>query len=167
MLQTSRTGEAKAVLQAVQARHDEVKKIEKTILELNALFQEMAVAVEQQGELINSVEVSMTNTANFMEEGTKELEQAIEFKKSTRKKLYMLCGCCFGVILIIGLIVFFTVVKPLLAKSSQVNEMVHHAQESLAGAVETVASAASDLTGDDDDDDPAAASSGGGSGKKS
>lgn len=105
VLNTSRHGEAKAVLKAVQQRHDDVKKIENTILELNALFQEMAVAVEQQGDLINSVETSMTNAAKYTEEGTGELAIAIEYKIASRRKLYVLI--CIGFIVL--LIVIFSV----------------------------------------------------------
>lgn len=108
------------MLKAVQQRHDDVKKIENTILELNALFQEMAVAVEQQGDLINSVETSMTNAAKYTEEGTGELAIAIEYKIASRRvslflfvtklslllqKLYVLI--CIGFIVL--LIVIFSV----------------------------------------------------------
>lgn len=85
VLHSTRYGEAKAVLNAVQERHEDVKKIEKTILELNSLFQEMAIAVEQQADLINSIEGSITNAADYTEDATVQLDRAIQYSKSSRR----------------------------------------------------------------------------------
>jgi len=114
VLHSTRYGEAKNVLMAVQERHEDVKRIEKTILELNSLFQEMAIAVEQQGELINSIEHSVTNAALFTEEATIHLDKAIEYRKSSRRKLYMLMGCCCVLLIIVGALVYSFAIKPLL-----------------------------------------------------
>jgi len=114
VLHSTRYGEAKGVLKAVQERHEDVKKIEKTILELNSLFQEMAVAVESQGGLINSIEHSVTNAALYTEEATVHLDKAIEYRKSSRRKLYILTCICCVLLLIVGGIVYSFAIKPFL-----------------------------------------------------
>jgi len=114
VLHSTRYGEAKAVLKAVQERHEDVKRIEKTILELNSLFQEMATMVEQQGDLINSIEHSVTNAALYTEDATVQLDKAIDYRKSSRRKLYILMACCCVLFFFVGSMVYSFAIKPLL-----------------------------------------------------
>jgi syntaxin 1B/2/3 len=120
VLHSTRYGEAKNVLAAVQERHEDVKKIEKTILELHALFQEMSIAVESQGGLLNSIEHSVTNAAAYTEEATVHLDKAIESSKSARKKLYILACCACVFLIIIGAIIYTWAIKPFIGKKGDV-----------------------------------------------
>jgi syntaxin 1B/2/3 len=83
-MQSNRSGQARAVLSEVQSRHDDIKKIEKTILELHQLFVDMQMMVEQQAETLNQIEVHAENTMVDLEHGNKDIERAIVSAKSTR-----------------------------------------------------------------------------------
>ncbi|KAG0188695.1 Plasma membrane t-SNARE, secretory vesicle fusion [Apophysomyces sp. BC1034] len=100
LMQANRSGQARAVLNEVQSRHDDIKKIEKTILELHQLFMDMQMLVEQQGETLKEIEMHAETTVVDLEQGNKEIARAIVSAKSTRAKKW----CCF-VIFIILLIV--------------------------------------------------------------
>lgn len=83
-MQSSRSGQAKAVLSEVQSRHDDIKKIEKTILELHQLFVDMQMMVEQQAETLTQIETHAENTVVDLETGNKDIDRAIVSARSTR-----------------------------------------------------------------------------------
>lgn len=83
-MQSNRSGQARAVLSEVQSRHDDIKKIEKTILELHQLFVDMQMMVEQQAETLNQIEHHAETTMVDLEAGNKDIDRAIVSAKSTR-----------------------------------------------------------------------------------
>ncbi|KAI8084609.1 t-SNARE [Halteromyces radiatus] len=101
LMQASRRGQARAVLSEVQNRHDDIKKIEKTILELHQLFMDMQMLVEQQGETLNQVEEHAETTAVQMEEGNKFVSRAIKSARATRHKKW----CCFVICIILAVVI--------------------------------------------------------------
>lgn len=84
--------EAKKALEDIQSKHREVMKIEKSILELQQLFMDMAVLVAAQGEVIDQIVVHVDNAVNDTEAGVKELATAVTIQKKTRKKMCMIIG---------------------------------------------------------------------------
>lgn len=84
LMQSNRSGQARAVLSEVQSRHDDIKKIEKTILELHQLFVDMQMMVEQQAETINQIETHAETTVVDLEQGNKDIGKAIVSARSTR-----------------------------------------------------------------------------------
>jgi len=79
---------AKNALLDIQERHKEILKIEKSINELHQLFVDMAVLVENQGELIDQIEYNVLQSVNFTEKGVQELQTARKYQK---KKLERKC----------------------------------------------------------------------------
>ncbi|WFD43391.1 hypothetical protein MPSI1_002052 [Malassezia psittaci] len=59
---SNRQGEARGALREVQERHNDIQRIEQTIVELAALFQEMSILVEQQDEQLNVIKDYAQNT---------------------------------------------------------------------------------------------------------
>lgn len=107
LMQATRRGHAKAVLSEVQNRHDDIKNIEKTIVELHQLFMDMSLLVERQQETVNVVEQNAETAAVQLEEGTKLVNRAIMSAKATRTKKW----CCFfltiGICVMIGILVWW------------------------------------------------------------
>lgn len=101
LMQSSRSGQARAVLSEVQSRHDDIKKIEKTILELHQLFVDMQMMVEQQAEVLNQIETHAENTVVDLERGNKDVDRAIVSAKATRAKKWI-CFVIFIILLIVG-----------------------------------------------------------------
>ena len=77
--------EAKKALEDIQNKHRDVMKIEKSILELQQLFMDMAVLVAAQGEAIDQIAIYVESAVNDTEAGVKDLTQAVEIQKRTRK----------------------------------------------------------------------------------
>ncbi|KAI8997574.1 t-SNARE [Pilobolus umbonatus] len=101
LLQQNRSGQAKAVLSEVQTRHDDIKQIQKTILELAQLFEEMQMLVEDQGQEIAKVESTAEHVNDDLEGGVKVLGNTISIAISTRAKKW----CCFIIFLIILVVI--------------------------------------------------------------
>lgn len=112
-------------LAEIQERHSAVKELERSLLELHQLFLDMAVLVEAQGEKLDNIAMQVKKiycflarftvfnaiavatlqvgkARNYVEQGTKNLQEAKKLQKNTRK--YM----CFAVIclVILALILF-------------------------------------------------------------
>lgn len=83
-MQNSRSGQAKAVLSEVQTRHDDIKRIQKTIMELAQLFEDMQMMVEDQGKTLDQVEEHAINTSGDIEQGVNHISKAIVLARSTR-----------------------------------------------------------------------------------
>ncbi|KAI9280267.1 t-SNARE [Umbelopsis sp. AD052] len=99
LMQQQRSGQARAVLSEVQNRHVDIKKIERTILELHELFIQMNMLVENQGEMLKEIDMHAQDTVIHLEEGNKHVDRAITSAKATRKKKW------FCVILVIILLI--------------------------------------------------------------
>ncbi|KAI8381514.1 t-SNARE [Radiomyces spectabilis] len=105
LMHSNRSGQARAVLSEVQSRHDDIKKIEKTILELHQLFVDMQMLVESQGETIKQIEMHTESAVVDLEQGNKDIAHAIVSAKKTRAKKW----CCLGIAIILAILIAFFV----------------------------------------------------------
>ncbi|KAI8050542.1 t-SNARE [Syncephalis plumigaleata] len=128
LLHSTRHGEAKRALQEVQERHEDIRRIEQTILasillpittssiifflsiELHTLFQEMQTLVESQGQMIDSIEGNVTNAVNYTEAAVKHIDTAIVHRKNAP---YVVPNCpTLILIIIIVVVVYVYVIAP-------------------------------------------------------
>ena len=93
IINTGQRQEARKALEDIQNRHKDVVRIEKSILELQQLFMDMAVLVSAQGEIIDQIAVHIDNAANDTEQGVQSLVKATELQKKARKKMCMIIIC--------------------------------------------------------------------------
>ncbi|KAI9009621.1 t-SNARE, partial [Gaertneriomyces semiglobifer] len=63
------------------------------INELFNLFQDMQAMLEQQQETIDAIETNVDTAHVNIEDGNKEMTQAITYRKSSRKKAWWICLC--------------------------------------------------------------------------
>lgn len=105
LMNSNRFGESRAAYREVQSRHEDLKKIEKTLTELAQLFNDMSVLVAQQDETIDNIEHAAMETHKDMEAGLKHTEAAVVSAAGARKKRWI----CFVIILIILIIVAIVV----------------------------------------------------------
>ncbi|RKP22894.1 t-SNARE, partial [Syncephalis pseudoplumigaleata] len=105
LLQSTRHGEAKRALREVQERHEDIRRIEQTILEMQTL-------VESQGQMIDSIEGNVTNAANYTETAVKHIDTAITHRKNARKRMWCLIALLLVLIIIIVVVVYIYVIVP-------------------------------------------------------
>jgi syntaxin 1A/syntaxin 1B/2/3 len=77
--------EATKALEDIQNKHKDIVKIEKSILELQQLFMDMAVLVAAQGEVIDQIAVHIDHAVADTEEGVQQLQKAVKLQKKSRK----------------------------------------------------------------------------------
>ncbi|KAF8503846.1 t-SNARE [Gautieria morchelliformis] len=101
-LQSSdRYGESRAAYREVQERHEDIKRIERTLGELAQLFNDMSILVEQQDETIETIQTAAMNVEKDTEVGLQYTDKAVASARAARKKRWI----CFIIILIILAIV--------------------------------------------------------------
>lgn len=110
LLNSNRYGGATAAYREVQERHEDIKRIEKTLGELAQLFNDMSVLVEQQDETINAIEAQAATVERDTEAGLGYTEKAVVSARAARKKRWI-CFWITLVLLIIVAIVVAVVVK--------------------------------------------------------
>jgi len=101
LMSSNRYGESRAAYREVQERHEDIKRIERTITELAQLFNDMSVLVEQQDETINTLETTAGDVEKDVEGGLVYTEKAVVSARAARKKRWI----CFGIIVVILIIV--------------------------------------------------------------
>ncbi|KAF9521191.1 hypothetical protein BS47DRAFT_1335306 [Hydnum rufescens UP504] len=97
LLNSNRYGESRAAYREVQERHEDIKRIEKTLTELAQLFNDMSVLVEQQDESITVIEAHAETATKDLETGVKETDRAVVSARAARRKRWI----CFIILLII------------------------------------------------------------------
>jgi len=101
LLNSNRYGESRAAYREVQERHEDIKRIEKTLTELAQLFNDMSVLVEEQDESITVIEAHAETAMKDLETGLKHTDKAVVSARAARRKRWI----CFIIILIILAIV--------------------------------------------------------------
>ncbi|TFK76553.1 t-SNARE [Pluteus cervinus] len=108
--QASRVSDSRAAYREVQARHEDIKRIERTLGELAQLFNDMSILVEQQEETINAIETTAAAVEKDTEAGLNYTGKAVDSARAARKKRWI-CFMIFLVLLIIVGVVVGIVVK--------------------------------------------------------
>jgi len=104
-LKSNRTGAAQSVLGSVRARHNDIQRIEKTLIELGQLFQDLAEAVVLQDAPIQQTEQQAEVARTQLEDGNRQLDTGIKSATRARK----LRKWCFIIIILIICIIALVV----------------------------------------------------------
>ena len=94
LLQGNRRGQAQSALNAVQSRHEAIKKIESQMIELAELFQDMENMVVQQEAAVVNIEQKGDEVVENMDNGTKQIDTAVKTARATRKKKWWCLAIC-------------------------------------------------------------------------
>lgn len=87
--------------QMAQEKYRDVIRLEESVKELNQMFLDFALLVEQQGELLDQIEYQVHAANDYVQEGNVDIEKAIDLQKSIRKKY-----CCVIItVLIIAVVI--------------------------------------------------------------
>ena len=90
----SEVQDAEETLRELEERHKDILAIEKSVTDVNMLFKNLNLMVTQQGETLDSIEQNIEQVEVHVEEGKKQLNEAVENQSKARRKKF----CCFGII---------------------------------------------------------------------
>ncbi|KAH9484243.1 Syntaxin-like protein psy1 [Psilocybe cubensis] len=110
-LMNSRYTESRAAYREVQERHEDIKRIERTLAELAQLFNDMSVLVEQQDETINVIQAQAANVEKDTEAGLQYTDKAVSSARAARKKRWICFVIIIIILAIIGIVVGVQVAK--------------------------------------------------------
>lgn len=118
LMNSNRYGESRAAYREVQERHEDIKRIERTLGELAQLFNDMSILVEQQDEQINVIETQAAGVEVDTEVGLGYTEKAVVSARAARKKRWICAVIILIVLIIVGVIVGIEVSKAVGKSSS-------------------------------------------------
>ena len=101
LLNSNRHGEARGALREVQERHEDIKRIERTITELAQLFNEMSILVDEQDDALNVIQEQGAQVENDMSQGLQHTNKAVDSARKARKKRWI----CFWIIIILIIVI--------------------------------------------------------------
>lgn len=100
------TQQAKQTLAEIEARHSDIMKLEKSIMELRDLFVDLATLVETQGEMVNRIENHVALSKSRVDKARVEVNQAIAYRSKAKIKKII---CLTILVLLIGAIVISSI----------------------------------------------------------
>ncbi|KAL5999221.1 hypothetical protein ACLOJK_040671 [Asimina triloba] len=110
-IQEQGRGQVMDTIVEIQERHDAVKEIEKSLMDLHQVFLDMSVLVEAQGEQLDDIESQVARANSFVRGGTQQLQTARRHQKNTRK------WTCIAIIIL--LIIILIIVLPIVLKNTK------------------------------------------------
>ncbi|KAM6960836.1 syntaxin-11a [Aplochiton taeniatus] len=84
---------ARSALTEIENRHKELLELERRIQDIHSLFFQMSLLVEEQGSMVDNIEVHVSATQDFVAKATIHIKKAVKYNK--RNPCRRLCCCCF------------------------------------------------------------------------
>ncbi|XP_076107276.1 syntaxin isoform X3 [Mytilus galloprovincialis] len=95
------TQQAKQTLADIEARHNDIIKLENSIRELHDMFMDMAMLVEQQGEMIDRIEYNVEQAVDYIETAKMDTKKAVKYQSKARRKKIMIIICLAVLVVVI------------------------------------------------------------------
>ena len=115
MYENKLTGAAHIKLQNavrdLEERHRDIKKLEKSILQVHNMIIELSKLVSLQGEMIDNIEVNIQKAKDYVIKGEKNVNKSKKNLESARKKKCIVLLIIIGVLLVILIPTIIAVVK--------------------------------------------------------
>merc|ERR1712230_269348 len=106
LIQSDRRGEAQTVARNVSQRHEDIQKIERQMIELAQLFQDLEALVVQQEPAVTQIEQRGEEVTEHVAKANTELDGAVKKARAARRKKWM----CLGIAVLIVIIIIVVVV---------------------------------------------------------
>eukprot|EP00038_Savillea_parva_P008203 m.175401 g.175401 ORF g.175401 m.175401 type:complete len:330 (+) comp13986_c0_seq1:84-1073(+) len=104
---SSRLAAAEEALGRIRGRHEDIQRLAKSLAELHQMFLDMALMVEQQGEMIDRIEMNVSQSANYVVRAKGQLVQARVFQSQAREKKMWCMGICAAAVALIVIIIIY------------------------------------------------------------
>lgn len=96
---------SRANRQMLNEREQEITHIVKSIQDLNDLFKDLAVMIEDQGTVVDRIDYNIERVSHSVQHGLTELEKAAKYQKTSRKMYVIACLIVIFLILFILLVI--------------------------------------------------------------
>eukprot|EP00038_Savillea_parva_P030338 m.77173 g.77173 ORF g.77173 m.77173 type:complete len:308 (-) comp9117_c0_seq1:2211-3134(-) len=100
-----RLEEAEKALSDIRDRHEDIQRLERSLVELHEMFVDMSILVSEQGEMIDRIEYSVAKSGNYVESARKKVKRAEELQRAARQKKFC---CLFS--MVVGAVIIIVIV---------------------------------------------------------
>uniref|UniRef100_A0A4W2CI59 Syntaxin-3 n=1 Tax=Bos indicus x Bos taurus TaxID=30522 RepID=A0A4W2CI59_BOBOX len=100
---------SKQALSEIEGRHKDIVRLESSIKELHDMFMDIAMLVENQGEMLDNIELNVMHTVDHVEKAREETKRAIKYQGQARKKLVIIIVIVVVLLGILALIIGLSV----------------------------------------------------------
>ncbi|NWQ66571.1 STX19 protein, partial [Neopipo cinnamomea] len=83
----------KAQLSEIEQRHRELVSLENQVKDIKELFIQISVLVEEQGQMINNIEICMNNTQEYTQVSKEKFGLAVRYRRRNPCRA-ICCWCC-------------------------------------------------------------------------
>jgi len=96
----------KSHLHEVEARHRDIKRLENNIKELHDMWMDMAIIVENQGDMVDRIEFNVSEAKDYTEGAAVYTKKALDNYRAARRKKRICTALLItlGVIIILGIV---------------------------------------------------------------
>ncbi|XP_021927511.1 syntaxin-1A isoform X6 [Zootermopsis nevadensis] len=102
------TQQARQTLADIEARHADIIKLENSIRELHDMFMDMAMLVENQGEMIDRIEYHVEHAVDYVQTATQDTKKALKYQSKARRKKILIIICLLIVLAILIIVLAVT-----------------------------------------------------------
>ncbi|XP_027435650.1 syntaxin-3-like [Zalophus californianus] len=81
---------SKQALSEIEGRHKDIVRLESSIKELHDVFMDIAMLVENQGEMLDNIELNVMHTVDHVEKAREEMKRAMKYQGQAWKKLIII-----------------------------------------------------------------------------
>ncbi|EDV22651.1 syntaxin 1.3 [Trichoplax adhaerens] len=99
------TKDARLALEGIKTRHDDILLLEKSVKDLQDMFLDVAMLVENQAEMLDSIEHQAGNAVDYVDRATADVKKALEYQSAARKKKIICIVLVLILLAIIGIII--------------------------------------------------------------
>ncbi|XP_015275186.1 PREDICTED: syntaxin-3 [Gekko japonicus] len=96
---------SKQALSEIEGRHKDILRLESSIKELHDMFVDIAMLVENQGEIVDNIELNMMHTIDHVEKAREETKKALKYQSKARKKTIIIIVVVIVLLGIVALII--------------------------------------------------------------
>lgn len=100
---------SKQALSEIEGRHKDIVRLESSIKELHDMFVDIAMLVENQGEMLDNIELNVMHTVDHVEKARDETKRAVKYQGQARKKLIIIIVVVVVLLGILALIIGLSV----------------------------------------------------------
>lgn len=101
---------SREALSEIQQRHQDILNLEKDINELQEIFRDLAMLIEEQGDTIDNIENQVETAAEYTKRAQKEIASAHRYKQSSRKKIWIIVCIVSSVAIVLFLLIIIAVI---------------------------------------------------------
>lgn len=89
----------------IEARHNDILALEKSIKELHDLFMDMCTLVQEQGDMVDRIENNVFATQDYVEKAVEHTKRAVEYQTKSRRKLIIIVVIVVIIVAIIAIVI--------------------------------------------------------------